>query len=52
MGKINKTTESRYFSELDSMGNKMVDLYGMKKNKDSWPHNATLRKIYEKEEGF
>jgi len=52
MGKINKTSESRYFSELDSMGNKLVDIHGVKKNKDCWPHNATLRKIYEKEDGI
>ncbi len=52
MGKINKLFESRYFSELDSMGNKLVDMYGIKKNKDCWQENATLRKIYEKEDGI
>ena len=49
MGKINKDTESRYFSELDSFGNKLLDIEGMKKRKDVWPHPEGLKRIYEKD---
>lgn len=47
--KINKTSESRYFSELDSFGNKIVDIDGVSKRKDVWTSPESLKKIYEKD---
>lgn len=49
MGKISKNTESRYFNELDSLGNRLVDMEGMTKRKDVWTTPETLRKINEKD---
>ena len=49
MGKISKTTESRYYSELDSLGNKLIDLNGLSKHKDAWASPESLKKIFEKE---
>ena len=49
MSKISKNTESRYFSELDSFGNKLIDIEGMAKRKDLWSHPESLKRIYEKD---
>ena len=49
MGKINKTSESRHFSELDGFGNKLIDTEGLTKRKDSWVTPETLRRITEKD---
>ena len=49
MGKIAKNTESRYFSELDSLGNKLIDIEGMTKRKDVWTSPESLKRIGEKD---
>lgn len=49
MGKINKNAESKYFSELDSFGNKQTDMYGVAHHRHAWPAPESLRKISEKD---
>ncbi len=49
MGKISKNSESRYFSELDSLGNKLIDIEGLTKRKDVWTSPESLKRIGEKD---
>ena len=49
MGKITKNTESRYFNELDSLGNKLIDIEGLSKRKDVWTSPESLKRIGEKD---